>query len=171
MEGMPGAVPPEVAETYNNCKTPKDRAAVINQFVPKDTNYADMPDFSNKTMTHFRHSFKKDQVEKMCKGITYSDLVNEYGRGDVGVAAVDMAVQRGDVIVKNGFYFRRSLNLSQVTCRHEEHEAQGTCSVEDKYRLIILLMLATHLIMFIFLKQNLFLVCILKGQSLNTEYT
>ena len=51
---LPGSLPPEVKEAYENATTPQERAVIVNASVPRDVGYKDMFDKSSMDIQVFR---------------------------------------------------------------------------------------------------------------------
>ena len=56
-EGLPTTLPDEVKDKYQQCKGPKEKAAVVNAVISKDVSYSAKPTFEGSALKRFYKCF------------------------------------------------------------------------------------------------------------------
>ena len=128
---MPGALPAEVVQKYNECSTPGQKAVVVNAMVPKTATYRDEVDPSKLDLRVFRKVFHHQQAIKKMTGVTYTELQQKWGGEEKGSAAIQRALDRGDVAEKGGLFYLRTHEVEEKALRSRESSGSQKASDQE----------------------------------------
>ena len=135
LPGLPGALPRAIKEQYDLAakQKPSARAAIINAVIPKTAKYSDQLAVDPQTMQKFQTIFSEHKNLAAMNGTTWTDLALEWGRGDEdkGGECIQRALQRGDLVEKDGLYFRKTRRITMETGRSTKHEGRSAGDIQD----------------------------------------
>ena len=98
-EGQAGCIPPRVLEMFKAAKGPRQKAIIVNSFVPKNTPYKGSIEWKGTKIERFIESYTSQTDTTEILGVTWTELRSSLGHGNLeaGAAAIEEGLANGDI--------------------------------------------------------------------------
>ena len=127
-QGQPGCIPEVFFDKFRQAAGPKQRAAIINKFVPRDCQYGELVQWKPAHIARFISGWNQKTDTTQLTAMSYTDIRAELGRGDLeaGARAVEEGLANGDIKKVGNEYMRRQRRVLLQQGERHEHKQRSS---------------------------------------------